>query len=83
MNLKTRLAKFLLFVYLEYVKEEWELYTPLGQKFIYPLWIVRSTGIWLISPIFIPEYLFKTSKFYERIQKAVNDYYKEKSNEFL
>ena len=78
MNLKSRLAKFLLYVYLEYVREEWELYTPLGQKVIYPLWIVRSAGIWLISPIFIPEYLFKNSNFYKKVKKAVDDYYKQK-----
>jgi len=75
---KSILAKYILFVYLEYIKEEWECYTPVGRVAIYPLWYARSIGIWLVSPIFVFEYLFKQSNLYKEINKATETYYKHK-----
>jgi len=68
--MKQKVAKFILYVYLTYIKEEWEILTSIGQKVLYPFWFIRSFLIWLICPIFIPEYLFKQSKIYKKFKAA-------------
>jgi len=75
-KIKSTIAKFLLYVYLEYIIEEWDCYTPIGRVAIYPLWFARSLAIWLICPIFIFEYLFKKTNLYKEITKATETYYK-------
>jgi hypothetical protein len=77
------LSKYILFVYTEYIKEEWECYTSIGRKFIYPLWVVRSIIIWLISPIFIPEYFIVNSKWIKNFNKNVQRMQKQKINHNL
>jgi hypothetical protein len=72
--MKENVFKFLLFVYTNYIYEDWSVYNKLGKICIYPAWIVRSFFIWLISPIFLPEYWFKQShiyKEYKRLKKNI------------
>lgn len=66
------LINFILYVYVNYIKEDWSEYNRLGKFFIYPAWFVRSTLIWIISPILIPDYFLKTSKVYKEA-KAIMD----------
>lgn len=63
--MKQKLAKFALFVYLTHIQEDWDDYNKLGKFFVYPAWVVRSIFMWLLSPLFIPEYFFKQSKVYK------------------
>lgn len=60
---------FILFVYTNYIKEDWSIYTKIGKIYYYPFWFIKSCIIWIICPIFIPEYLFKQTDIYKRIQK--------------
>ena len=63
--MKLKLIKFVLFVYLNHIQEDWDDYNKLGKFFVYPAWVVRSIFMWLLSPLFIPEYLFKQSEVYK------------------
>jgi len=63
---------FTLYVYKEYIKEDWRFITKLGKIYYYPFWFVRSCLIWLICPIFIPEYFLKQSDLYKQILKIQN-----------
>jgi len=60
---------FTLYVYENYIKEDFTILTPIGKVFTYPAWFVRSFFIWLICPIFIPDYFFKKSKLYKMVQQ--------------
>jgi len=89
--MKQKIAKFLLFVYLHHVKEDWNEYTPLGKFIIYPAWFIRSFFIWLISPIFIVQYLLLESDTYKTMIKMqenmspdqIKAYNKMATNNFL
>ena len=63
---------FILFVYENYIKEDWTDYNQAGKIFLFIPWLVRSMIFWIICPIFLPEYLFKQSEIYKQIQKTIN-----------
>lgn len=63
---------FALHVYTNYIIEDWSCITKIGKIYYYPFWFIRSIIIWAICPIFLPEYFFKKSKLYKRIQKVMN-----------
>jgi len=65
-KIKLFCVKFILYVYIEYIKEDWSIYTPIGKLFIYPSWVILSILIWIISPLFLPEFLFKQSNLYKK-----------------
>lgn len=60
---------FALYIYKTYIYEDWSIYTKTGKIMIYWAWFVRSLIIWLICPIFIPEYYFKQTSLYAYIKK--------------
>jgi len=68
--MKQKLAKFALFVYLNHIQEDWDMYKPIGKIVFWPAWFVRSILIWILSPLLIPEYLFKQSQVYKQFQKT-------------
>ena len=70
--MKVKIAKFMLFVYLNYIQEDWEIYKPFLRVIIRPAWFIRSTLVWILSPFLIPEYLFKNSKFYSKFIEFKN-----------
>lgn len=55
-NLKYFFINFLLFFYMNFIIEEWDLLNRFGKIMIYPAWFVKSIMYWIISPIFIPIY---------------------------
>jgi hypothetical protein len=63
---------FCIYVTENYISHDWEVYKPYAKVIIYPFWIIRSILLWIISPIFIPEYFFKQSELYAEIQKIKN-----------
>jgi uncharacterized BrkB/YihY/UPF0761 family membrane protein len=71
------IAKFFLFVYTEYIKEEWDIYKPFTKVIIFPFWFIRSFLIWLVCPLLIPDYLIRKSKIYKKFQKVMDLNYKE------
>lgn len=67
--MKNFLIRFILFVYVNYIQEDWDIYTKFGKICIYPAWFIHSILVWLISPIFLVEFWFKNSELYKEIQK--------------
>jgi len=67
--MKQIIAKFLLFVYLEYIKEDWNIYKPFAKMIIFPFWIIRSSLIWIVCPLLIPDYLIRQSSTYKNFQQ--------------
>lgn len=51
--MKKEITKYLLFIYVNFIIEDWEDYKPWSIKFIKPLWFVKSFFVWLLSIIFI------------------------------
>ena len=64
---------FILFVYVNYIVEDWTIFTKLGKICLYPVWFVRALLIWMVCPFLIPYYFFKKSKMYKEIEKIQND----------
>jgi hypothetical protein len=54
--MKKRLAKYLLFIYDNYIIEDWSIYNKVGKIICYGPWFVRAVLVWLICPIFITQY---------------------------
>ena len=71
-TIKAFLAGFILFVYNEYIKEDWTIYKKWAKPIVYVGWFYHAIVIWIFSPIFIPEYLFKKSKLYKKIKRIQN-----------
>ena len=63
---------FALHVYTNYIVEDWSHITKIGKIYYYPFWFIRSVIVWIVCPIFLPEYFFKKSKLYKEIQKITN-----------
>ena len=63
-SLVSQLADFMLYVYVNYIKEDNDVLTNFGKIAIYPAWLLKSSFIWCICIIFIPEYLIKKSEAY-------------------
>jgi len=63
---------FALYVYTEYIFEDQNFLTKWGKIYFYAPRIVRAGLIWLISPIFIPEYFFKQTIVYKNIKKVMD-----------
>ena len=69
--MKTFLINFVLFFYINYIKEDWNELKPFARRIIYPFWIIRSIILWSISPIFIIEYFWINSDMYKDMQKIM------------
>ena len=63
------LILFALFVTENYITEDWSMLTKTGKLYYYPWWFIRSVIFWIICPIFLPEYWFKQTELYKKIQK--------------
>jgi hypothetical protein len=66
-NFKLSVLKFILYVYINHIKEDWSEYTRIGRMIIYPLWAIRSFLIWIVFPLFIVDYLIINSEYYKHI----------------
>jgi hypothetical protein len=65
--------EFIVYIYVNYIYEDWSIYKPMGKIYYYPGWLYKSILTWVVCPIFIPEFLFKKTSIYEHIQKLKND----------
>ena len=63
--MKLQILKFMLWLYENHIYEDWDSYTKTGKFFTKPVWFIRACLVWLFAPLFIPGYLFKSSKVYE------------------
>jgi len=64
--------EFALFVYTNYIVEDFDIYKKWAKPIVYVGWLYRAAVIWLFSPIFLPEFLFKRSNLYKTIQAIQN-----------
>lgn len=69
--MKGKFFEFLLFVYVEHIREDWDDYNALGRAVVYPLWWIRSAFVWALSPFLLIEYIFTRSKFYQEFLNHV------------
>jgi hypothetical protein len=63
------LITFILYVYTNYVYEDFDIYKSHALYLAKILWLYYAICIWVVSPLFIPEFLFKQSKFYSNLKK--------------
>jgi hypothetical protein len=82
LKIKIFILKFMLFVQEQYIQEDWEIITPLGQVFLYPAWFIRATLIWLISPLFLPQYVLMNTKNYKALMEMQTTMSPEQIKEF-
>ena len=68
--LKIKLIKFILFVYNEYIYQDWSELTKLGRIFIKPAWFIRSIIFWIGSFILFPLVLLDM-KFKNELDKMI------------
>lgn len=67
--------EFLLYVYVNHIREDWEDYKPIGRAYVYLPWLIRSAFMWVISPLFIPSFLYSRShlaKDVKKIKRSLN-----------
>lgn len=70
-NFKLFCINFALFVYTNYIVEDWSMVNKTGKVILYPFWLIRSLLVWVVCPIFIPEYFVKQSKVYKEVNKMM------------
>ena len=70
--MKNNIIEFMLYIYMNYIKENWEVLTIFGKCYIFLPWLVRSMIIWCLFPLFIPEFLISKSNFYKFINNKLN-----------
>lgn len=67
--MKLLFIEFLLYVYVNYIQEDWDVYNKVGKVIIYPAWLVRSFLVWVISPVLLIPFFVKKSKKYKEFKK--------------
>ena len=61
-NLKYFFIDFLLYFYINFIIEEWDLLNKFGKIMIQPAWFVKSIIYWFVSPIFILLYFLQKNQ---------------------
>lgn len=74
MTLKQHYPSFMLFMYNDHIQEDWSEWLPIGKSIIYPFWIIRAIVLWILSPLFIPEYFIKRSIWYKSIVSSYDNF---------
>lgn len=69
--MKRFLAQFILFYFESYVHTDWTVITKLGRIYYAPFAFIRNVLLWIISPIALPEFLIKRTKFYKEFLKVL------------
>lgn len=59
--------KYILFVYINYIQEDWETVTKIGRILLKPAWFIRSIFYWIFS-FSISPFVF----FYMKITELLN-----------
>ena len=72
MKSKIFFYEFMVYVYENFIYEDWSIYTTFGKLYNKWAWFVRACLVWMISPLLIPVFLFKKSELYKNIQYIVN-----------
>lgn len=78
--MKLLLINFTLYIYINYIKEDWDAYNILGKLFIYPTWIIHSLLIICVSPLILMKYIIIKSKKYTDFKAKLNIFRKTHQN---
>jgi len=70
--MKKYFIEFFAYVAENYVKEDVSSLNKFGKIFLYGPWLIHGIIMYLLFPIFIPEFIFKKSKLYKEITKILN-----------
>ena len=71
--MKTLFFEFLLYVYVNYIIEDWDILTKWGKIYYYLPWLVRSILMWIISPILLIPFFIKRSESYKKFEEMYID----------
>ena len=69
----TFFLSFVLYVYITHVKFDWDELKPIGKVFLYVPWFLQSSLVWIVSPVFLPEYFIKKSAVYKQAIALFNE----------
>lgn len=69
--MKGILINYLIYFYTTYIVKDFDILKPYGKLLIYPFWFIKSFIFWLISPLFIFEYLIVSSNFYKNLKSDI------------
>lgn len=56
--MKRFIAKYMLYIYTNFIEEDWCIYNKWSIVFIKPAWFVRGIYVWTFSIIFFPLFYF-------------------------
>lgn len=74
--MKTLFFEFLLYVYVNFIKEDWDILTKWGKICYYLPWFIRSILVWLIGPIFIVPFFIQRSDIWKHFILSIDKYRK-------
>ena len=67
-----RIKHFILWVFVNFIEENWDEYTKIGKIFLYLPYLIQGSIIYLLSPLLIPYYIFIHSKWYRLMRRNYN-----------
>jgi hypothetical protein len=79
--MKALFFEFLLYVYVNFIVEDWDTCTKLGKIYYYPFWFIRSVIVWLICPIFIIPFFVQRTETWKEFIKSMEEYKKSLESE--
>ena len=71
--MKTLFFEFLLYVYVNFIVEDWDTLTKWGKRYYYLPWLVRSILVWLICPIFVIPFLVQRSESWKQLMLVIDE----------
>lgn len=71
--MKNTLITLILYIYVTFIQEDWDLFSKLGKMIIFPFWLIRSISIWILSPILCIGYYIEKSEIYSELQQIKED----------
>lgn len=78
--MKPLFFEFLLYVYVNFIVEDWDVLTKWGKRYYYVPWLIRSVLVWLICPIFIIPFFVQRSEPWKEFKKSMDEYTKSLDN---
>ena len=72
--MKNLLLTLTLYIYTNFIYEDWCVYTILGKIIIYPFWLIRVLFIITLSPILSLGYYWEKSQLYKDMEQLKLEY---------
>jgi hypothetical protein len=62
------------------IREDWSELSKLGRTVIFLPWLIRSTIMWFLLPLSLPEFFFRRSKLFANLKKIYLEELKKTQN---